>query len=44
MFSISIDIELFEDERQDIRFTKQISVTRISNILSNIQCFADILE
>ena len=48
MFSIFIDIELFEDKRQDIRFTKQISVTieyQISFPNSIfVQCFADILE
>ena len=37
MFSI-------KDKRQDIRFTKQISVTRISNLPSKFHCFAYILE
>ena len=43
MFSIFKDIELFEDKRQDIRFTKQISVTRISNILSKFHFSSNIL-
>ena len=38
MFSIKV-------KRQDIRFTKQISVTRISNVPSKFHaCFAYILE
>ena len=48
MFGILKDIESFEDKRRDIRFTKQISVTRISNLPSkfhfSFQCFAYILE
>ena len=46
MFSIEKkDIELFEDKRQGIRFTKQISVTRISNLPSKFHFFSSyILE
>jgi hypothetical protein len=33
IINFSKDIESFEDKKQDIRFTKQISLTRLSNHL-----------
>jgi hypothetical protein len=48
LFSIFFkNIESFEDKRQNIRITKQISVTRISNLLLNstfLPIFAYVLE
>ena len=43
MFSIyKKDIESFEDKGQDIRFTKQISATRVSNLPSKFHLSSNV--